>query len=279
MTLAIAAEFPWGEWRAILDSAPGRFERSIILAADTRWSYDDGRAPLNTGRKLWLFGRQVGIVLAGDVWCGEDALGRLREEGQDAKFTGVRDVADMAESIFRETYASHLEYAKAGKRPPCQRLFFLAGIVDKDGYTAVIRFSSDADFRPIFLQGVHAIGVPSAIEAVRKDLIERVGRPRTNRNLTPDPVPWALEVAGALDEVISSGEEDSVGGKVQLAVGTKEGWSEPGVSILEQGGSLLENDDWRDATVRMEMLTRAADVGCVRLASCEDADLSIERIA
>ncbi len=64
MTVAIAAKFPWGEWRKVGDSLPlGHWERVVILAADTRWSYTD-REPEDRGLKLWTLGRQVGLVLA-----------------------------------------------------------------------------------------------------------------------------------------------------------------------------------------------------------------------
>jgi hypothetical protein len=272
MTLAIAAEYPWGRWRDISDSMPGHFARSIIIAADTRWSIEKS-SPVEVGRKIWTLGRQTGIVMAGDVWAGEEAVSRLRRDGKDALFKSDRDVVDMCEVMFRETYSLHLQKAKEGKRVPCHKLWFLVGFVDREGCTALARFASDADFRPIYLKGIHAIGVPSAITRVRQDLIARIGEPSKNSNLSPDPMDWAMHLANAISEVIASNSEPSVGGRVQMVIGTKDGWTEHALSSLAAGADAEDPGAWIDTTYPLAKLKHPRDVGFFRLAASEDQEL------
>lgn len=278
MTLAIAAEFPWGKWREIMATAPWRFPSSIILAADTRWTRE-GRKPIESGRKLFTLGRQIGIVLAGDVWAGEEAVNRLRKAGKDAKFTGVNDVLELARNVFRETYSAHRQAALAGERTACYPLWFLVGFIDRQSYTCLARLSSEADFHPIILSGVQAIGAPSAIEKARIDLIARVGDPATNPNLSEDPLPWAMQVAGVIHEIIEGGQEPTVGGRVQMVVGTRDGWTEHEMSVLADGADPEAEADWNQATHPLRTLTTARRAGYRPLASCGDAALDIVQVS
>jgi len=203
MTLAIAGEYPWGDWRRVTDSAPGHFQRAVILAADTRWSYRD-RPPFDRGRKLWTLGRQAGLLLAGDVRAGEDGIRCLYEAGKDAGFSKATDVTALAEKTFQEAYSSHIRSAETGRRPPVHRLYYLMGLVDADGYTALVRFASEANFSPIFLSGVYAIGVAKACQDARTNLLEEIGKIRDGENLGPDADPWAMAAAAAIDSIIQS---------------------------------------------------------------------------
>lgn len=279
MTVAIAAEFPWGEWKDVLSSLSpkGRFRGAIILAADTRWSYE-GRPPEDKGRKLWILGGQVGLVLAGDVWSGEEGIAKLREAGNNASFAGPRDVTDLAEKVLRETYAAHKEAAHRGQRACCGPLYYLMGMVDRHGATTLVRFSSEGNFSPIFLSGVHVIGVPSARAAVRESLLE-AGKVKDGDGLSPDDVEaWALSIAGVLDNVIQAGSEFSVGGRVQIAIGTSEGWREIGTSILDAGTDAEVHSNWRDASYPLHELNTAEKSSLWRLAACETTELGIEEI-
>ena len=277
--VAIAAEFPWGEWRKVTDSLPfGHWERAVFLAADTRWSYDDGRRN-DRGRKLWTLGRQTGLVLAGDVWSGEEGIHRLREAGQHAQFRHATDVTALAEKVFRETYRAHEEKAGRNERPELGPLYYLMGFVDADAYTKLALLSSEAGFRPAFLSGVHCIGVPAATESARKFLLEQEGKIKSGEGLHPDPDIWSMKVAGAVDSIIQTRTEPSVGGHVQLVVGDKNGWREVSVSILRDGGDPMVNNDWRNASRPLASLISAEDSGLHRLAACETVELGIEQIA
>lgn len=279
MTIAVAAEFPWGQWRAVTDSLPsGHWERSVILAADTRWSYAD-QDPEDSGRKLWTIGRQVGLLLAGDVWSGRECIAQLREEGQNARFRRASDVTALAEEVFRRTYRAHRESAERNHGPKIGPLYFLMGLVDANSYTALVHFSSAADFRPIFLSGVQCIGIPTARKAARTFLLEQEGKISSGEGIDPNADPWAIKVAAVVDAIIQTGTEASVGGRVQVAVGDKNGWHEVGVSILGDGGNPSVEDDWRDVSCPLSSLKSPEDIGLRRLASCETVELSIEQIA
>jgi hypothetical protein len=279
MTVAIAAEFPWGEWRKVTDSLPfGHWERAVFLAADTRWSYCDGGRE-DRGRKLWTLGRQVGLVMAGDVWSGEEGIRRLREAAQNARFRHATDVAALAEKVFRETYRVHEERAGRNERLKPDGLRYLMGLVDANAYTALVLLSNETSFRPTFLSDVQCIGMPTARDSARKFLLEQEGKMKSRDNLDRDPTTWAIKVAAAVDSIIVSGTEPSVGGGVQLVVGDKNGWREVPVSILRDGGSPEVASDWRDATYPLASLISAEGSGLRRLAACETVELGIEQIA
>ncbi len=277
MTLAIAAEYPWGHWRDGLRGA--KFAgAAIILAADTRWSYSNGQVR-DEGRKLWTLGTQTGLVLAGDVWAGEEGIRKLFEVGKDEKFSNATEVANLAADVFRNTYRTHLKEADAQRRPPCGPLYYLMGLVDRDRNTALVRLSSEAEFHPLFLEGVHAIGVPSAREIARDYLLRRMmNETNFGKNRAVDPAPAALAVAGAIDEVIGSRAESSVGGWIQLVIGDDDGWREIGMSVLESGADAEVNDNWTERSRPLSELITAQASGLTRLASCEADDLGVEQI-
>lgn len=278
MTLAIAAEYPWGHWRDALPRGAKFAGAAVILAADTRWSYSDGRVR-DEGRKLWTLGTQTGLVLAGDVWAGEDGIRKLFEIGKDERFTNATQVATLAADVFSDTYHMHLKEAAAQRRPPCGPLYYLMGLVDKERNTAIVRLSSEAEFHPVFLEGVHAIGVPSAREKARDYLLRRMmNETNFGKNLSTDPVPAALAVAGAIDEVVGSAAEPSVGGWIQLVIGENDGWREIGMSVLEANADAEVNDNWKDRSRPLSELITAQASGLTRLASCEADDLGVEQI-
>ena len=129
------------------------------------------------------------------------------------------------------------------------------GVVDTNSYTALVRFSSEADFRPIFLSGVHCIGIPNARESARKFLLDEEGNIKSGENLDPNPDIWAMKVAVAIDKIIQTRTEPSVGGHVQLVVGDKNGWREVSVSVLREGVTGdIGSDDWRDASCSLSSL-------------------------
>lgn len=252
---------------------------AVILAADTRWSYEDGRV-FDRGRKLWTLGTQTGLVLAGDVWAGEEGIRKLVELGRDYKFKSATDVATLASEAFHETYAAHVDKANRGERPPCGPLYYLMGLVDKDKNTILARLSNEGSFRPLFLEGVHAIGVPSAREAARKYLLEKVmNQTDFGKSLSTDPEPAALAVAGAIDEVIQSNDEPSVGGHIQLVLNDGSGWREVGMSVLEAGADFEVTDNWVQRSIEVSTLKTAQASGLRRLASTEAEELGVEQIA
>jgi len=98
------------------------------------------------------------------------------------------------------------------------------------------------------------------------------------KSLAVDPAPAALAVAGAIDEVIGSRAESSVGGWIQLVIGDDDGWREIGMSVLEPGADAEVNDNWTERSRPLSELITAQASGLTRLASCEADDLGVEQI-
>jgi len=272
MTLAIAAEFPWGEHRRILDSLPFRsttIDGAIILAADTRWSYDDGSVK-NDGRKLWVLGEHLGILLAGDVWAAEEGIRRLRTAGRTVKFTSANEVVALAAKTFADTYSAHHR-----ARPNPGPVHYLLGFVDSLGRTALARLSSDGGFNPIWLRGVNAIGIKAACDAVAQNLNVAT---ESEGFQNDDPTTWALRVVGAIDSVIQDGTQPTVGGAVQWVLGTKRGWEQIGTSALDPDTDFLVDSNWRDTSARLEDLVSIGSFEDKWLAACETTELVVATI-
>lgn len=263
MTIAIAAEFPWGYWREARLPGASFASSGVILAADTRWSWDNGRDPHNAGRKIWTFGERAAVVLSGDVWAGEDAVQRLRQIGRRGPFNSPSHLINAAEGAFQGAYTRHIRLAARHQRPPCHRLWFLMGIVDAKGKSLVVRFASDASFRPIVLQGVNAIGVTDAVRRAKEYLEgDALNGTDLGKRLTATYEEWAIATSGCIAEAIRSGEQ-KIGGHVQMIIGDADGWKEMMVGESQDG------DSWVDQTAPLDTLNSAKNLGFPPLAASE----------
>jgi len=276
MTVAVAAEFPWGRLRQIVESIPGSTLASggaVILAADTRWTYGD-RPPEDLGQKVWSIAPAVGAVFAGDVRSAEEALTKLRRAYRRGKPARPQEFAEIASRVLQRVYSQHR--AKRGKVDP---LYFLIGMANLGGQTAVLYLSYTNGFKPLFLRGVHAIGCAEACDRFRAALDRAVAESAKDGSSWPMEIDvWAMMVAATLKvDVIDQDIDATVGGWVQLLILDRNGSRT--VSISSTGGDPMDAASWDEATVEHAALRRYHGLYRVPYLASGGFDLGLHHIS
>ena len=244
MTLAIGAKYPWGELNKLF-VPPAKPPSAIILASDSRWTYKSGPVPYtDVGTKLFAINNRVGAVYAGESQVGEKCLDELRWELGRQKRPGSQLGRELAQKTFRRVYKTYLASKKW--TPDKCPLYILIGACNTLGEVELCLFEYWDDFVAKPLEGIHAIGrdnvaqeFKSVLESELKRQVEKELSLRRRRptipipDLVPVPIKAdhvAMIIAGLLHNIIESELDKTVGGKVQCAVITAEGFSLPGIS-------------------------------------------------
>ena len=252
MTLAVGAVFPWGQLRRIADSVPGGgfITGGVVLLSDSRWTFPNGSVK-DAGQKLWPLAphRNVGAVYAGDVHAAEDSLTLAAKRLEPLSSTEPNGVADVVQVALCETYSAH-----AGRRSDLGPLYVLVGMANRLGEGLLIRFAYSTNFSPIFVAGIDMIGWPTASEKLRNRLpdIDRDLMPRDGKSWPLDIKVWALHLAAyTFDEVIAPGTEPTVGGAIQIATLTPNGWEDLEIAHTSD---LTGKEGWEGVTKRRNEL-------------------------
>jgi hypothetical protein len=262
--------------RQIVESIPGSDLASggaVILAADTRWTYGD-RPPEDLGQKVWHIAPAVGAVFAGDVRAAEEALAKLRRAYRRARPDHPLGFAEIASRVLQRVYSQHR--AKRGNVGP---LYFLVGMANLRGQTAVLYLSHTSGFKPLFLRGVHAVGSAQACDRFRDALDRAVAESAQDGRSWPMEIDvWAMMVAATLKlDVIDEGIDATVGGRVQLLILDRTGSRT--VSVSTTDSDALEPSSWRDSTVQHESLRRYHEMHRVPYLASGELDLRLHHIS
>ena len=276
MTVAVAAEYPWGRLRQIVESLPGSSVATggaVILAADTRWTYDD-RPPEDLGQKLWCIAPCVGTVFAGDVRAAEEALTKLQRVYRRAKPALPQQFAAIASRVFQRVYSRH-----RAKRVDCGPLYFLVGMANLRGQTAVLYLSHTNGFSPLFLRGVNAIGSRQGCAQFRQALEDAVRESLESGRSWPMEIDvWAVLVTAALKlGVIDEGIDAKVGGLVQLLIVDRDGSRT--VEVSSTGGDPMKADSWVQATAEQDRLKRYHGLYRIPYLASGEFDLALHHIS
>lgn len=275
MTVAVAAEFPWGLLRRVAESLPGNGLASggaVILAADTRWTYGD-RPPEDMGQKLWHIGPAVGAVFAGDVRAAEEALTKARRALRSANWNTLAQLGDVAGRVFQRVYLRH-----QAKRPDCGPLYFLVGTANVHGQTAVVYFSHANGFSPLFVRGVNAVGSTAGCAQFRQRLESTVAQSLERRGSWPLEIDvWAMLVTAALKGgVIDEAVDATVGGWVQLLIVDRTGLRT--IRVSSTSGDPIA-DPWVEATLGHDLLKRYHELYRVPYLASGQFDLALHHIS
>ncbi len=160
-------------------------------------------------------------MFAGDVRAAEEGLERLEQAIKRERPIGKPgDLATLA----RDQFSMVLQAHQAQRKVTPSAVYYLLGTCYPNGQTDCIYLSSTIDFAPIFVQGVYAIGWPSACESFKTHLAVNTESHLSQGQLTDDPTIWGMHLASALNAVIEDPNEESVGGGVQWAILDQAGW-------------------------------------------------------
>jgi hypothetical protein len=243
MTIAIAAEFPWGRVRSIIATYPGlTAEQGIVFATDSRFSFGANPAHDDLGRKLYAIARNAAVVFSGDVLDAQAVVTALREYGQKAPRTPTRTLLRDIQELCRE--------ALSDRPDPVYGIQLLIGICDVDGQTQIIRVTSESGFSPLIVPGVQVVGSKEAERAFLShlDAIDREHADRGNYIRSTDG--WNLQVVAALSSTLRQpGMTRVIGGRIQTVLLTREGMAEQGAAYVSAGGDPSDIRAWQTATL------------------------------
>lgn len=272
MTLAIGAKYPWGELNKLV--GPGSEPpEAIILASDSRWTYHYSSMPYrDIGTKLFQLGIDVGAVYAGYSQVGEECLYELGRQLSRQNMPDSKHSRELAQKVFRRTYKHHL--ASRGLSPDEWPLYILIGTCNAMGRAELYHFRYSTNFEAEPLTGLKAIGWPDAKDKfnerfeeelrkqVRKELSLRSNHPKIPlSDLDPMPIKpmhVATFISAVLTNIIESKAHKTVGGKVQCAVISTEGFSQP--RLLYTSDPTNEGPGWAEATANPDELETATGI-------------------
>lgn len=202
MTLAVAACFPWGRLRRHLESRGIPFERAVILAAESRFTYSAGMHR-DGMRKLHLLTAAAALVFAGDVIAAQEIARALRRYGRRPATGRPRDPSPVISYVSQRAHARQARWALTGARPPPGPLHVLIGMVDLSGGASVVRASSTSGFVPLVIpSGVDCAGPADDVRRYLEKLTAIEDQWWKEGRFNEDPLHWQIAVVAALSQAI-----------------------------------------------------------------------------
>ena len=209
MTLIVGALFPWDD---LLESPafqaavqPG-IARSVILAADSRWTWESGKTE-DGAVKLFAIGEPCIVAYAGGAAAGEDAFAALSTKLGLTKT--VEDFANMIREVLVEAW-----------RPQPNKdygLEILFGLSMTDRRAWLGHFSASDGFMPHTIEDMKVIGPAAARQYFRAALLDgtrEVLADASMRAISPDVVTWATRLMDTVRETCEKQADAAVGGDV-----------------------------------------------------------------
>jgi hypothetical protein len=213
-------------------------------------------------------------VFSGDVQAAEEALTKLQGDSTREEWGTPQEFAAIASRAFQGVHSRH-----RAKRADFGPLYFLVGMANVQGQTAVLYFSHTSGFSPLFLRGVNAIGCPPACDQFRERLERVVAEQLESGKSWPRDIDvWAMLVTAALKRgVIDEATWPTVGGWVQLLIVDRSGSRR--VSVSSTGGDPMEASSWLQATVEHDRLKRYHELYRVPYLASGEFDLGLHHIS
>jgi hypothetical protein len=210
MTLLVGAMFPW---RDLLDSPIFRALKQLspaggaIIAADSRWTYPDGRTE-DGAVKMFGLGTNAIAAYAGSAIAGEDAIIGLSTKLKASPT--VRDFTSQTQAIITSAWQDHDESHQDG-------LEILLAYSYPSGSTWLGHFSSADDFTPQEVDDTKVIGPQRAVTHFERRLREAVVQnleAAKSQSVSLSIETWAAMIAAAINDACELRAHDTVGGRV-----------------------------------------------------------------
>ena len=228
MTISLALRFPWGFVTRMEAAAPEMFESGIVLAADSRFSAGAPLAPANDrGGKLWHLSDSAGAVFSSNcVELAERGLSVAKRRLAKHDELSFEVIAECARDGFRTAYGAvpHAEWRSNKYLTDC-----LVGVATPHGDECVIRVSSANEFTPLYSKSGGVVGDHQAVALFDQYMNELIPARWEPGLKLADPLPinrtdWWMCAVIVLDRIIEEGAVGTVGGKVQVATVSRNGW-------------------------------------------------------
>ena len=210
MTLLVGAMFPW---RHLLDSPIfGALKQlhlagGAILAADSRWTYPDGRTE-DGAVKMFKLGTNAIAAYAGSGTAGEDAIIGLSTRLKASRT--LRDFTSQTQAIIASAWGHHPESHEDG-------LEILLAYSYPSGLAWLGHFSSTDDFAPHEVDDMTVVGPQRARVHFQQGLRAAVAQnlePAKSRATSLSIDSWAVLIVAAINDACELRAHKTVGGKV-----------------------------------------------------------------
>lgn len=210
MTLLVGAIFPW---QGLLDSPIFRALKQLspaggaIIAADSRWTYPDGRTE-DGAVKIFGLGTNAVAAYAGSAIAGEDAIIGLSTRLKVVRT--LRDFTSQTQAIIASAWGHHPESHQDG-------LEVLLAYSYPSGLAWLGHFSSTDDFAPHEVDDMTVIGPERARVHFQQGLRAAVaqnleGAKSRATSLSIDS--WAVLIVAAINDACELRAHKTVGGRV-----------------------------------------------------------------
>ena len=247
MTLGVAGVCPWGPFVGQFKAYGLQIREAVILATDSRWSVG-GQPLLDVGKKLYQVGPAVGAIYAGDVAAAYSGITALRQAYDRAKPQCIEALEKLSQWAFARSFERE-RASRAAQGSRCGSVFYVLGVGSRAEGVALLKLESLAGFKPEAVKGVVMIGWPTARDAFAQFLASGLDKWYRAHKVADQVTDWAIAVTGSLDQVIRAQRERTVGGKVQLAVVSPDGFAPLQIISLDKVADPPEEDVWRTVTV------------------------------
>jgi hypothetical protein len=254
MTLAVAARFPWLDYKSWLPKSIRKVhatfpwaqpEPALLFAADSRWTYRyrTGSKYADGAVKVAEIDQRGAAVYAGNANAGELALAKLRQWMSQAR--AGEETPDLRDGI-RDTW---LQFAHQGGG-----LHILFGFFDGFDVPHLFHLSDADDFLPHAIDEPESIGPNAATlffkEQLHNSIVAHSSRPRSSRVISQHPDGWLSIFETIIWDVGRRGLDPSVGGPPLGLLVTPSGLRGCQITILDPetgavAGSSLSQDEVR----------------------------------
>jgi hypothetical protein len=235
---------------------------------DSRWTkyYPNNQYEFeNVGTKAFPLTTDSALVYSGDVISAEHCVSELKQELRKLRNKSFTTSLFTAQQTFQRVH----NYHKKSRKTKVFSLFFLIGTCDKSSKANLMFFCSPK-FSPIFIEGMHGIGVREAYRdleaavnqridaAVEKEFDTRSRYPILQR-LPGLQVQTLADHAGmlivaAMQEVIlKAAKYETIGSPIQFAIVDRDGVKMPRVSWTKDPTGAT--DTWHRTTAQPDEIT------------------------
>jgi len=273
MTLSIAAKYPWGPLRKLLQLQKD-LPQAIIFATDSRWTryYPDNRYEFeDVGTKFFALTNDSGVIYAGDVISGEHCIKELSRKLKKNTRRSFKVSMHIAQQTFQDIYRYHKQSRRTKVFP---QLYFLIGVCDKFGNASLMSFTSPK-FDPIFIEGMYGVGVKEAHKefenVINAEIDKRVNeefnflyshhailQTMPNVPIQNDAQHVGMLIAIIMKERVADASlHATIGGPIQYAIITKEGIKTP--EMRWTADPIGATDMWHRATASPDEITTYQD--------------------
>ncbi len=222
MTLSIAGKYPWG----IMKNLPGGSgPKAIIFATDSRFTDLLSGITSDIGPKLIKLSGNAGVVYAGSVLPAFECIKNILQNSNDINYNNSKEAIVEIENHVRRKYIE-LTSSYTGES---LALHLLIGIYDLDDAKLYrLLDNSSPPFKAVEIEGLYAIGSNPYIQGKFTQEYEIFFQERLSKGggVNDNPLEFLNFINIVLDKsIISSGIAPYVGGIIQTAMITRNGFS------------------------------------------------------